>query len=275
MYGAIVGIVVAILLYLSYKKDTGRDKSSLPKKVLVHPYQRVGTLITLAAVFGILGSRLFSVLENFSDFMKDPIGQLFSGSGLTIYGGLILAFTVLYFYTKKKLFHPIHLMDAAAPALILGYGVGRMGCQFSGDGDWGIVNEAVKPAWFPFPDWAWSNHYPRNVLNDGTLIPDCIGDYCHQLVPGVYPTPIYEIIYSILAFILIWSIRKKIKTPGIIFFIYLLFTGIGRFFIEFIRVNPRYNYFGFDLSQAQYIAIAFIIISIFGIFRLTNSANKG
>ncbi len=268
MYGIIVGALTAGLLYLSIKKEKEQDKSKLPKKVLVHPYQRVGEIIMLAAVFGIIGSRLFSILENFSDFIQDPIGQIVSGSGLTIYGGLILAFLVIYFYAGRKGIKPIHMMDIAAPALILGYGVGRMGCQFSGDGDWGIVNKLSKPSWFPFPDWTWSNHYPRNVLNQGTLIPDCVGNYCHQLVPGVFPTPIYEIIYSIIGFAIIWSLRKRIKTPGIIFFIYLLLTGIGRFFVEFIRVNPRYNYFGFDLSQAQYIAMAFILIAITGLFYL-------
>ena len=265
IYGVLFGAFIFAMMYMSYKKELAKDKSKLPKRVLVHPYQRIGEIITIAAVSGIIGSRVFSVLENFSDFLRDPIGQLISGSGLTIYGGLIFGFLAVTYYAKSKGIRPIHMMDSAAPALMIGYGIGRMGCQFSGDGDWGIVNNLPKPSWFVFPDWAWVNHYKHNVLNEGIPIPDCVGEYCMQLVPGVFPTPIYEIIYSFLAFMIIWGIRKRITIPGIIFFIYLLFTGVGRFFIEFIRVNPRYNYFGFDLSQAQYIALIFIMIASFGL----------
>jgi len=274
LYGLIAAIVIGGLLYFSYKKEKEKDTSQLAKKVLVHPHQRVFEIVTLAAVFGIIGSRLFSILENFSDFMKDPIGQLFSGSGLTVYGGLILAFTVIFFYVKKKGIKPIHMMDAAAPALMIGYAVGRIGCQMSGDGDWGIVNTLEKPSWFIFPDWTWSYSFPHNVLNEGVKIPGCVGEYCHQLDPGVFPTSLYEIIYSFIALGILWALRTRFKTPGIMFFIYLAFTGIGRFLIEFIRVNPRYNYFGYDLSQAQYIAIGFMVISIVGLVYLFRKSKQ-
>ena len=78
---------------------------------------------------------------------------------------------------------------------MMGYGVGRMGCQFSGDGDWGIVNEAPKPSWFIFPDWAWAYEYPHNVLNEGVRMVNCVGNHCMKLSPPVYPTPIYEITF--------------------------------------------------------------------------------
>jgi len=123
------------------------EKSRLdkPKKVTkkIMPHNRIGDITIIAAVFGLLGARLFSILENLDSFWQDPIGQLTSGSGLTIYGGLILAFIAVYIYVQRHGIRPIHVMDAIAPALILGYAVGRLGCQLSGDGDWGITSTVV------------------------------------------------------------------------------------------------------------------------------------
>ena len=144
-------------------------KQTIPKKhqYTITPQSRVVDITLIAAVSGIIGSKLFSVFENFGDFLKDPIGQFFSGSGLTIYGGLILATYVVLRYVHKKGMPVLHVMDAGAPAMILGYAVGRMGCQLSGDGDWGIVNTSPKPDWFFLPDWLWSFRYPHNVIEEG------------------------------------------------------------------------------------------------------------
>ena len=232
------------------------------------PHQRVGDITIVAAISGILGARLFSILENFGDFIQDPIGQLFSGSGLTIYGGLILAFIVVTWYVRKKGITPIHVMDAAAPALIVGYAVGRMGCQLAGDGDWGIVNAAAVPDWFFLPDWLWSFDYPRNVLNEGVLMENCVGRYCHRLDPPVYPTPAYEIIMGAVIFIILWMLRKKAKVAGTIFFVYVLLNGVERFIIENIRVNPRYTFLGIELSQAQYIALGLVAVGAIGLYQL-------
>ena len=193
------GLIVAIL-YGAYnywnwyrKKDTQKKAT----EVLVHPYERTGDIVVVAAIAGIVGARLFSILENMDSFLRDPIGQLFSGSGLTIYGGLIVAFFVVYYFVKKWGIPPIHMMDIAALAIILGYGIGRLGCHFSGDGDWGIVNEAVKPAWFILPDWLWAYDYPHNVAESGVFIEGCEAKYCQRLDPPVYPTPLWESIRSI------------------------------------------------------------------------------
>ena len=241
--------------------DGNRKRLPKPKEVtqLIHPYQRVGDMTVIAAIFGILGARLFSILENLDSFWQDPLGQLFSGSGLTIYGGLILAFIANYIYVQRNGIKPIHVMDAIAPALIISYGVGRLGCQFSGDGDWGIINEMAKPGWFIFPDWMWSYDYPHNVLNEGVAIEGCTDKYCRKLSPGVFPTPVYEVIASFLIFAILWILRLRVKFTGFIFFLYLTLMSLERFLIEFIRVNPRYDFLGMDFSQAQ-------IISTFAFF---------
>jgi prolipoprotein diacylglyceryl transferase len=268
-----IGFIVACLITAYRYYVDSKTKTGSPKEVerLIYPHNRVTDITFVAAISGVLGSRLFSILENMEDFLRDPIGQIFSGSGLTIYGGLILAFIVVSWYVRKKGMSLIHVMDAVAPTLIIGYAVGRIGCQIAGDGDWGIVNELAKPSWFFLPDWMWAYDYPHNVadsLQRGPLIEGCDAKYCTRLAQAVFPTPIYETIASIGIFGFLWGIRKKVKVAGVLFFIYLTLNGIERFFIEFIRVNPRYDVLGMHLSLSQFIALAFIIGGIAGIWIL-------
>jgi len=265
----VMGIGAAILFGI-YSYMMGKNRPIYAGGTTqINPADKAGDIILIAAFSGIIGSRLFSILENLDSFWADPMGQLFSGSGLTIYGGLILAFFVVSWYIRRIGIPQLHMMDIASLALLVGYGVGRMGCQFSGDGDWGIVNENPKPDWFKFPDWAWAYDYPRNVADfyqKGPKIPDCVGNYCTHLSPPVYPTPVYEIAFAIVAFLFLWSFRKKIKTPGRLFFLYLVLSTFARFWVESIRVNPRYDLLGLDWSQAQWISAILFVIGIIGFF---------
>ncbi len=112
------------------------------------------------------------------------------------------------------------------------------------------------------PDWAWSYTYPHNVIGEGVQIPGCVGQYCAQLPQGVYPTPLYEIIACLLLFAFLWSIRKRITTPGVLAGIYLVVNGIERFLVELIRVNTKYNFGNFHPTQAELIAAGLIISGI-------------
>lgn len=111
-------------------------------KGLVYPHERVSTILMIAAIGGLVGAKIFNAFETWDYFIQDPIGSLFSRSGLTYYGGLITATILLYFYCKKHQISFARLCDICAPALIMAYGIGRLGCHFSGDGDWGIFNTA-------------------------------------------------------------------------------------------------------------------------------------
>jgi prolipoprotein diacylglyceryl transferase len=261
LFGVLAAIAFGTYYYFAEQKSEYFGKTI---KERIWPSQRISDITIIAAISGIIGARLFSIFENMEGFISDPLGTLFSGSGLTIYGGLILAFIVVYWYVNKIGIKPIEMMDAVAPSLVLGYGVGRMGCHFSGDGDWGIVNELDKPAWFLLPDSFWSYSYPRNVLREGIEISDCVGQYCRELSPAVFPTPIYEIFACGLILAILWSLRKRIKIPGVLFFIYLTLNGVERFFIEQIRVNERYDLLGLNWSLSQTIAFVFIGIGIVG-----------
>lgn len=229
--------------------------------VMMYPHERVGDITIVAAISGIIGAKLFAVIESadtLRGFLADPIHSLLSGSGLAIYGGLIFGFLAVYWFITKKLkMNPLYMMDAVAPALIFGYAMGRVGCQLSGDGDWGILNENPLPSWWFLPDWLWAYDYPRNVMNAGEILPNAVGMFNHHLVPKVYPTPIYETIMGTLIGIFLWIIRKKVeKWSGMLFMIYAVLNGIERFMIEKIRVNDK---LWLDLTQAEIIAILLII----------------
>ncbi len=239
---------------------------------ILHPFEIVGNTTIVAAIFGFLGSKIFDFLENpaeFVELLRNPMGSLFSG--LTFYGGLIIAAFAVIYYTRKHGIPPIHMVDATAPSLMLAYGVGRIGCQVAGDGDWGINNLASKPSWMTFlPDWFWSYRYPHNVIGEGIPIPECDGKHCFQLADPVYPTPLYEAITCILLFFLLWSLRKKIHAPGVMFCLYLVLNGIERFGIEQIRINSQYHIFGIGITQAQIISPILFLLGVIGIFYFNN-----
>ena len=264
----IAGLLVGgIFVWLKYREKE-KEKLAAPKLIeqTIYPHQMLSEITMAAAIGGLIGAKIFHLLEYWDDFTADPFGMFFSGSGLTMYGGLIVGTIAVLWYGKKNNIPPIHLCDAAAPGLMLAYGTGRIGCQLAGDGDWGIVNTHPKPSILNFlPDWVWSFRYPNNVINEGIPIEGCTGHHCYQLAEGVFPTPLYESITCILLFFVLWSMRKKILSPGVLFSWYLLFNGIERFLVESIRVNSKYHLAGLEFSQAQLISLILILIGCTGI----------
>lgn len=257
------GILVGgIMVYLKWK-EKDKDKLAKPetRKLLLWPHDRVGDIVLQAALWGFLGAKIFHNLENLEELMLDPWGSLISFSGLTFYGGLILATIAIIIFIRKYNMRVIHFADAMAPTMLFAYAAGRIGCHISGDGDWGIPNLNPKPfTWLP--DWFWSYQYPHNVVNAGVPIPGCVGNYCNQLPEGVYPTTFYEVIIMFLLFLIVWMVRKKITQPGIITGIYFIFAGGERFFIEKIRVNNKYTFLPFQPTQAELISVILIILGI-------------
>lgn len=267
--------MAAILAYLKYREKE-KTKLAEPKWVeeIVHPYQEAGNMTLIAAFAGLLGAKIFHNLENWDDFVADPMGALLSFSGLTMYGGLICASIACIYYGHKHKITVTHLIDAAAPSLMLSYAVGRIGCQVAGDGDWGIDNIAPKPGWLSWaPDWMWSYDYAHNVNSVGEPIANCLSDrYCNHLVPPVFPTPFYETLMCLFLFFVLWNIRRKVKTPGVLFCLYLIFNGIERFAIEHIRVNTLYHIGNFGFTQAQLISTLLFFTGIAGVFYFRKKA---
>lgn len=258
--------------YSYYANNKRKGKKPEEKQVEVTAAEHVGSMTLIAALFGFMGAKLFHILENFGSFLENPGEMLFSFSGLTMYGGLILGSVAVLVYAHRKGMNILHVMDACAPGLFLAYGVGRLGCHVSGDGDWGIVNNKPNPGWLP--DWAWAYDYPNNV--NGTIIPNdldpkyldpasewtvkrlMMGDEIRLLEP-VYPTPLYEAFICIALFFVFWALRKRFITPGLLFATYLIFNGIERFTIELIRVNTTLFTLGsFRVTQAEFIAFCLV-----------------
>ena len=265
----------SILLGLCFLMTTifymysGKKKTNVVEVKNISPSQLSWNFIFIAGISGIIGAKLFSVFEDIDYLIQDPLSALFSFSGLTFYGGFIFGTLAVILYGKKYNIKIKYLADTFAPSLILAYGIGRMGCHFSGDGDWGILsNMNIKPS--IIPDWMWGYNFPHNVIEVGEKIEGCVGMYCYQLPYLVYPTSLYESIFGIIAFLFLYNIKTHIKIPGVLFCIYLILNGMERFLIEIIRVTEKYNVFGFNLTQAQIIGVIIIFIGLGGLLYLNN-----
>ena len=252
-------IVALIMTFLKWReKDKVKLEKAVTKTYSVWPHDRVGDIVLQAALWGFIGAKIFHNLENLDDFAKDPIGALISFSGLTFYGGLIIATIAIIIYIRRFKIRVIHFADAMAPTMLFAYAAGRIGCHISGDGDWGIPNFSPKPfSWMP--DWMWAYTYPHNVVNEGVAIPGCLGNYCNQLPLPVYPTTLYEVVGTFILFGIMWMFRRKITQPGILTGIYLIFAGSERFLIEKIRVNNRIHSLPFEPTQAELISTFLIL----------------
>jgi len=256
-------VVAAVFAYWAYaEKKKHQLAESVTKRIKVHPQDIMGNLLLWAAICGFAGAKLFNALENWGDFVADPIGMLIGFSGLTFYGGLICGGGAVIYIAWKHGIRPFDMLDIGGPGVMLAYAVGRIGCQMSGDGDWGINNLSPKPHWLSWaPDWMWAFKFPHNVnmADHDNLIPNCIGKFCYELKIPVYPTSFYESAICILLFLFLWSIRDRIKIPGIMFGIYMILNGIERFFIELIRVNTKYHVAGISFTQAELLSLCMIL----------------
>jgi prolipoprotein diacylglyceryltransferase len=271
------GLALAgLFVYWAYIE---KHKQKLPKPTLanvtVHPYELMGTLIVWAAIWGFLGAKIFDNLEYWDRFMQDPIAGLLSFSGLTFYGGLICGGAAVVYIAVKNGIKWYHMLDIGAPGMMLAYAVGRVGCHMSGDGDWGIENITAKPGWLSWaPDWVWAFKYPHNVVHEGIAIPGCVGKFCNELPVAVYPTPFYEAIICFILFGLLWSLRDRIKAPGLMWSIYMILNGLERFAIELIRVNSKYHVAGVRFTQAEMISTILVIAGLIGVVLSLQNARK-
>jgi len=248
--GAIKGVRVPAS---EQERKKGKRRAAMRE---VSPSYLVGTLTIVAVVGGIVGAKLFHILENLGDFAGDPLGMIFSVGGLTFYGGLIVAAGSIAWYVRKQGLSMATFADAALPTVLLAYGIGRIGCHLAGDGDWGIPSDpAARPSWIP--NWLWGETYPNNILE--RTLPET----------GVYPTSLYEFGMCLVLFGILWALRTHPFKRGWLFSLTLVFFGVERFLIEQIRVNNTFDLFGMTVTQAEVISVAMIVVGVVGLVRTT------
>jgi phosphatidylglycerol---prolipoprotein diacylglyceryl transferase len=197
-------------------------------KELGKPVDWAYEMVFAALVGGIVGARLWWIAENWSDAKDDVFGSLFSGSGLVWYGGAIGGAICVLAWAWWRNFLTLQLLDVASVPLAAGYGIGRIGCQLAGDGDYGIP-------W----DGPWAMAYPNGT------VPTTV---------KVHPTPVYETITMLLVAALLWRWRRRWQ-PGTLFALYLILAGAERFLVEFVRRNDDVL---LGLTQPQLLSLLMI-----------------
>src|SRR5580704_3339522 len=249
------GLMVATgLLVAAYvlQADFDRRRAYLPaaKKAKAEQAERKDEgflIIGIAGFAGLVGARLYHVLESPSEFFADPWPLLFSRFGFAWFGGFLgglIALILLARYLKIPL---LEFLDICSPAAAVGYAIGRIGCLLSGDGDYG------RPTSLP-----WGMSFPNGVV---------------PTTQRVHPTPLYEFFIWLAIAAILWRMGAKyLREPvakGEIFSMYLVLTGIARFLIEFIRINPR-SFFG--MSNAQTASLVSIALGVALLLRLKSQS---
>jgi prolipoprotein diacylglyceryl transferase len=241
------GLMVATALLVSayvLQADFDRRRGQLEKIKGYTSQKDEGFLIIgIAGIAGLLGARLYHVLESPGEFFANPWPLLFSRFGFAWFGGFLGGFVALLFLARRSKISVLEFLDICSPAACVGYAIGRIGCLLSGDGDYGL------PTSLP-----WGMRFPNGVV---------------PTTERVHPTPLYELFIWLAIAAFLWHMGNKAlrgpKAKGEIFANYLLLTGVARFLIEFIRINPR-SFFG--LSNAQAASIGSIIAGAVLLWRI-------
>jgi phosphatidylglycerol:prolipoprotein diacylglycerol transferase len=229
-------VVAAYVLSAEFRRRGIRSDASL--------------LVIIAGVAGVVGARLYHVLESPGQFFADPWPLLISRFGFAWFGGFLGGFAALLILARREKIPTLTFLDACSPAAAVGYAIGRIGCLLSGDGDYGI------PTTLP-----WGMSFPNGVVptND-----------------RVHPTPLYEFFVWMLIAYVLWRLgarflRQK-KSAGLVFCSYLVLTGIARFLVEIIRLNPR-SFFGMSNAQAASVASILLGLVLFFLFVRSSTAS--
>jgi phosphatidylglycerol:prolipoprotein diacylglycerol transferase len=201
------------------------------------------SIIGITGLSGLAGARLYHLLERPAIFLANPWPLLFSTMGLAWFGAFLGGFAALVLLARHYRMKILLMLDVASPAAALGYGIGRIGCLISGDGDYGA------PTSLP-----WGMSFPNGLV---------------PTTERVHPTPIYELLAALVTAYLLWQIGYRVlrreRADGTVFAVYLLLTGLARFLVEFIRINPKLL---LGLTNAQAASLACIVAGAILLWRL-------
>ena len=235
----------------------------LEMKRLKYDTEIASDIIFWSAVGGVLGAKIYYLIENLDRTIQDPMGMIFSGSGLVFLGGLIGSIICVSIVLKNRNLPWYLFADIIAPLIMIGYAIGRLGCFLVGD-DYGLPSSLPWAVSFP------EGLPPTTISSFAAYYPWIDTSGINSEVFKVHPTQLYESAVGILLFLFLWSRRKKNQKAGTMFFSYLLLAGIERFFIEFLRTNEKYLFDTF--SGAQMISFLMIFVgSYFLLFPILNT----
>lgn len=275
-FGAMVGLAAFIGSYILGREMARRKMNR----------ELAGTITVIALVTGIIGAKLLHLIEHWDYFLSNPLSA-FEPSGLTWYGGFVLGVSSLMLYVRSKNIPVLRFLDALGVTLILAYGIGRIGCHLAGDGDYGIPTTAP-----------WGTVYAMGTVKPSTILQDYFDhnpderefwqyDSLRTALAGVddfgvpfyrfdelttlHPTPMYELLLGIAGFFLLIGLWRESRPDGWLFSIYLMLAALFRFFVEFLRLQPKLIA---GLSEAQLFAIALFAVGLFSVIRLSHRARK-
>jgi phosphatidylglycerol---prolipoprotein diacylglyceryl transferase len=237
-FGLMVATALIVSAYiLQADFDRRGFKTNLPLWPSVPSFLLDGfTMITLAGLAGIVGAKLYHLLESPAEFFANPFGLFFTRTGFAWFGGFLGGFGTMVFLGLRAKLPLREFLDACSPAAAVGYGIGRIGCLLSGDGDYG------KPTSLP-----WGMSFPNGIVPTSER---------------VHPAPLYEFLIWCFLGVVLWKLGAKVtrgvKTHGEIFAYYLVLTGTARFLVEIIRINPPWI---LGMSNAQ---VASVVSVLFG-----------
>jgi phosphatidylglycerol:prolipoprotein diacylglycerol transferase len=207
------------------------------------------TMLVWAAVGGIVGARLWEAVEYWPSFVADPVAFLLAGAGFTFYGGLLGGAVAVSVVFRRHGIPWWKGADALAPAIVMGQAIGRIGCQLSGDGDWGVATTVP-----------WGVQYPYAVTC--SVPPAHCGPDGATVWPAdvfVHPTPVYETLAYLAVFAVLWRLRTRPAPDGTVFAWYLILASTARLVIEFWRLNPHV---AFGLSSAQCTSLVLVAVGL-------------
>jgi phosphatidylglycerol:prolipoprotein diacylglycerol transferase len=242
----LAAVVATIVLHKNFVRN-GVDADAL-------------NVVAFVVIAGVIGAKVWHELQNVAD-LRLALSQIgapgwkhpgdvvmeflhWFQAGFAWFGGMLAGIAMLMWQGRQAKpdgtsgwLASVRMLDLAAPAAAIGYGVGRIGCLLSGDGDYGI--NTTLP---------WGVHMAKNALVPPTP-PTAL----------VQPTPVYELLFSIVLAWILWRLGRKARPIGWLTGLYLVLSGLGRFLVEFVRINPRL-YWG--MSNAQVAALGSMVVGL-------------
>jgi len=193
-------------------------------------------IVFAAMIGGVIGGKVFHLMEYPHTFLADPLGTVFSGYGLAWYGGFLGGSAAVLWTIRRHQALDWATIDAIAPGLVVGYFFGRGGCELSGDGCYGVLT-----------DMPWGKTYPNGAV---------------PTLDHVHPTPMYEMLQMACIFGILWALRDRLK-PGMLFGLYLVLMAIARFTVEFVRRTPEV--LG-GLTVHQWVSMGLVVVGVYIIY---------